>query len=257
MHGERKAHLGAGVRAGTQGRGGHASAGISADLAAQVRGQAGAGRPTLEDLTAPLLAINGEAQAGASFDQYARAGLPPLRLANETLVDEPVGVGQKSHGFVGARAEAKGSVGPTHAQGHVETFAGAKTGGQAELTLGDQRFKVNGDLRAGIGLDASASAGLKRTPEGRTRLQLEGRLGGALGVGGAIGGGVDLDVTPVADAVDALPRPARNGLKSLVHTGGRIVKSAADLGKAAVKAVGKVAKEVVTAPVRFIKSLFS
>ncbi|MFE8646278.1 hypothetical protein ACFX58_14430 [Sphingomonas sp. NCPPB 2930] len=261
VRGEREWRSGGATEAATRGRRGHAGAGVSGDLAAGVRGGADMGRdpqsywrsPPSAPLTEPLLALNGEASAGARFDQYAQAGLPPLRLADETVVEEPLGLGQNSHGFVGARTKAGASLGPTHAQAHAEAFAGARTGGQAHLTVGDQRFKVGGDLQAGVGLDGALAAGLRRTPEGRTRLKLEGRIGGALGIGGSVGGGMDLDVTPAANAVNALPRRAGKGAKSVRQSFGRVGEAVANAGKAAVQ----VAKEVVTAPVRLLKSLFS
>ncbi|MCS4510403.1 hypothetical protein [Xylophilus ampelinus] len=259
--GERQVRLHGGKEARTRGRGGHAGAGVSGDLTAGVRGEAGVGwdpqsfrrSPSSSSLTAPLFALNGKATAGAGFEQYAQAGLPPLRLAKETIVEEPLGLGQNSHGFVGARAKAGGSVGATHAQAHGEAFAGAKTGGQTQLTVGDQRFKVSGDLQAGVGLDGAVAAGLRHTAEGRTRAQLEGRIGGALGIGGSVGGGVDLDVTPVANAVGALPRHAHNGAKSVQQSLERAGKALALATQAAVQVV----KELVTAPVRFLKALFS
>lgn len=237
------------AQASTQGRAGQAGAGISGRLQAGVKGQAGL---DTDDLL-PVLHAGGEASTGAGFEQYAQAGLAPLRLGERELVREPLAVAQKTHGFAGAKAGAQVSAGPTHVDGNVEAFAGAKTGGQAALTLGNQRLHASGDVRAGIGVEAKAKAGLKRTPEGRTRLQLEGRLGAALGVGGAVGGGVDLDVTPIADGIDALPRPARKGLKSLGASVGRAGKAVAKAGKAAAEFVGAV----VSAPVRFVKALFS
>ncbi len=139
--GEREWRSGGGTEAGTRGRRGYAGAGVSGDLAAGVRGGADMGRAPhaygRSPPSAPLLALNGEASAGARFDQYAQAGLPPLRLSDETVVEEPLGLGQNSHGFVGARTKAGASLGPTHAQAHAEAFAGAKTGGQTQLTVGD------------------------------------------------------------------------------------------------------------------------
>lgn len=237
------------AHASTKGRAGHAEAGVSGRLQAGVAGRA---HVDTDDLL-PVLHAGGEAGTGAGFEQHAQAGLAALRLGEREIVREPLTVAQKTHGFAGAKAGAHVSAGPTHVDGGIEAFAGAKTGGQAALTLGNQRLHANADVRAGIGVEAKAKAGLKRTPDGRTRLKLEGRLGGALGVGGAVGGGVDLDVTPIADGIDALPRPARKGLKSLGASAGRAARAVGRSAKAAAEFVGAV----VSAPVRFVKALFS
>ena len=123
----------------------------------------------------------------------------------------------KVNGFAGARANATGRADLKGAGFDAEAFAGAKLEREGSVSVAGQKLKVSSDLQAGIGVTAKADFGMVREG-GRDKLKIGGKIGGALGIGGTLGGGVELDVTPLMKAGRAV-RDHLPGVKFLKSLG--------------------------------------
>jgi type VII secretion system ESX-1 substrate len=102
----------------------------------------------------------------------------------------------KASAFAGAQAEAKGSVGTDGAHGEAGAFAGAKA--EAEGHAGVAGVGVGGTAEgwAGAGAEAKFDAGFK--DDGT--FVVGGEAGVGLGLGGKLGGQIEIDPGKVTDA---------------------------------------------------------
>lgn len=130
----------------------------------------------------------------------------------------------KAEGRIGAQANANGSIVFDPRRGEVrvgaggDVFAGARAGvsGSYEILPG---IRVGGEAegRAGIGAGASLDAGLRRGT-----FRFKGSLSATLGLGGKLGGNVEINPGQTIAAA----RRASPGLDAAIRTGQRLATSA-------------------------------
>jgi hypothetical protein len=137
------------------------------------------------------------AQGGAS----AQANL--VRGSVEGHVDSPVGrTSWQAEGNVGAEASVTGQVvvdplnGDVAAQVGGEAFAGARASGEVTQEVGPATATVGAEAFAGIGAEFEANVGLQ---DGKLSANFD--VGAALGIGGSVEFGVELDVREAVDTV--------------------------------------------------------
>ncbi|SCK39004.1 putative T7SS-secreted protein [Streptomyces sp. WMMB 322] len=110
----------------------------------------------------------------------------------------------KASAFAGAQAEAKGSVGMDGVHGEAGAFAGAKAEAEGHASVAGIGVGGTAEGWAGAGAEAKFDAGFK--DDGT--FVVGGEVGVGLGLGGKLGGQVEIDpgkVTDAAgDAVDAV-----------------------------------------------------
>ncbi|HEX3049305.1 MAG TPA: hypothetical protein VHP83_01520 [Aggregatilineaceae bacterium] len=131
------------------------------------------------------------------------------------------GLSAAANGFLGAEMTGKGDLminpftGTAYASASAEAFAGVKVQGQAAADFGALDAGAKGSFYAGIGANAAGELGFQ---EGVFKMNFE--VGAALGIGGEIGGSIELDVDEaVSDIV--------NGASGMVSGVGGV---ASDLG---------------------------
>lgn len=116
----------------------------------------------------------------------------------------PMGASGKAEGFVGAEATATGSVGKDGAHVGAEAFAGAKATAEGHADVAGIGAGGTAEAWAGVGAEAHADIGMKE--DGTFVIGAD--VGVGLGVGGKLGGSIEIDpgkVTDAAgDAVDAV-----------------------------------------------------
>lgn len=179
---------------------------------------------------AQLASVKGE---GSTVNQWGTA-----RGAYEASVDAAattsasVGNGSlqgSAEASAGARAQAEGRVasGPAEAHGKVDGFAGVRAGGDTQLSATGVNTKADAFAGAkasaeggadigGIGVTGSAEGwagagaetGFDIGMNDEGNFVVETNVGAAIGVGGSVGGGVEIDPEKVgqtaSDAVDAV-----------------------------------------------------
>jgi hypothetical protein len=131
----------------------------------------------------------GSAMAGAETSNGFFAGAQKVSAEEKTAgVQSRAGVDASAGGFAGAKAE------------------GGVRGGVAGSTAG-----VNGTAYAGVGGEAEFKADFEKDKDGKTFLNIGGKVGAAMGVGLGVGGDVKLNVTALTDPGKAIS----DGLKKL------------------------------------------
>ncbi|MBJ6764636.1 hypothetical protein JGU66_28030 [Myxococcaceae bacterium JPH2] len=169
--------------------------------------------------------LKGKVIAEGSLE--AKADL--VRGSVEGHVDSPVGrTTWGAQGNVGAEANVTGKVvvdplhGDVAAQVGGEAFAGARASAEVSQEIGPATAHVGAEAFAGIGVEFEANVGLK---DGKLSANFD--VGAALGIGGSLEFGVDVDVSKVTDAVKNVGEGIKNvgegiknvgeGIKNLVH----------------------------------------
>lgn len=160
-------------------------------------------------------ALGGDVSGRASFDTLgvegsAGAGIEDSRLQAQASAKAYLAQGSaegkyeagvfetsgKATGFVGAEANAAASVGKDGAHAGGEAFAGAKATAEGHASVAGVGVGGSAEGWAGIGAEAHADAGMK---DGK--LVIGADVGAALGVGGHLGGQVEIDPGKVADTL--------------------------------------------------------
>ncbi|MFE7270129.1 putative T7SS-secreted protein [Streptomyces sp. NPDC057623] len=150
------------------------------------------------DASAGVGLVDGNATAQASGKAY---------LAQATA-EGKYGVGYfeasgKGEAYVGAEAGVKGSIGTDGVHVGGEAFAGAKATAEGHASVAGVGVGGTAEAWAGAGAEAHFDAGMK---DGK--IVIGGDLGVGLGIGGKLGGQIELDpgkITDAAgDAVDAI-----------------------------------------------------
>lgn len=150
------------------------------------------------DASAGVGLLDGNATAQASGKAY---------LAQATA-EGKYGIGVfeasgKGEAYVGAEAGVKGSIGTDGVHVGGEAFAGAKAAAEGHASVAGVGVGGTAEAWAGAGAEAHFDAGMK---DGK--FVIGGDLGVAVGVGGKLGGQIEIDpgkVTDAAgDAVDAI-----------------------------------------------------
>ncbi|WP_375770621.1 hypothetical protein NR798_06910 [Archangium gephyra] len=137
----------------------------------------------------------------ASGSASAKADL--VRGSVEGHVDSPVGkTSWQAEGNVGAEASVTGQVVVDPLHGDVaanvggEAFAGARASGEVSQEIGPATATVGAEAFAGIGAEFEANVGLQ---DGKLSANFD--VGAALGIGGSVEFGVELDVGKAVDTV--------------------------------------------------------
>lgn len=102
----------------------------------------------------------------------------------------------KASAFAGAQAEAKGSVGMDGAHGEAGAFAGAKAEAEGHASVAGVGVGGTAEGWAGVGAEAKFDAGFK--DDGT--FVIGGEAGVGLGLGGKLGGQIEIDPGKVTDA---------------------------------------------------------
>lgn len=174
-----------------------------------------------------VLGAGAEAHAGASVlgvtaGASAEAYLAKGSAEGEVHLGDHAGVKGSAEAFVGAKAEAEGTVGWTGAQGSASAFAGARVEGDASAEVAGVTAGVHGEAWAGAGVEASGQVGMG--DDGK--FHLGGSVGVGLGVGGKLGFDVSVDPAEVVDTVQ--------------DVAGDVGDVASDVGHGVSKAAGAV-----------------
>lgn len=103
----------------------------------------------------------------------------------------------KGEAYVGAEAGVKGSVGTDGVHVGGEAFAGAKATAEGHASVAGVGVGGTAEAWAGAGAEAHFDAGVK---DGK--IVIGGDVGVALGVGGKLGGQIELDPGKITDAAD-------------------------------------------------------
>jgi hypothetical protein len=207
--------------------GGHVSGGYHASVleaSASASGQASIGLGKIE--------ASGKVHAQATvvdFTAHAEANFGPLK-ANA-----------QAEAFVGAKADAEGSISfdPLHGSLGISAkgsaFVGAKAGVSGQVKLGDY-VGVHGGVEgmAGVGIKAGISAGLSK---GHLKFQFE--FGFALGIGGKISFGFDVNFKKIGEAV-------KNFIKKPIEFAKKAAKKVGDFFKGGPKKVKEGLKKAGT-----------
>jgi uncharacterized protein YukE len=110
----------------------------------------------------------------------------------------------KAQAFAGAEAKAKGSIGTDGVHGGAEAFAGAKATAEGHASVAGVGVGAEAEGWAGIGAEAHFDVGQQEDG----KWVIGGDVGVGLGLGGKVGGQIEIDpgkVTDAAgDAVDAV-----------------------------------------------------
>lgn len=155
--------------------------------------------------------LSGSVYAGPQVTADAKAGWEGDQLSADlngkvTVLDAkgsayatvgPATVQANGEGYVGANAGLNGKIGLEGASLKADAFAGAKLEGSAAGDVGGIGAGVNGSLRAGVGAELDAKA---TWDEGHLKVGFE--AGAALGVGGSLGGSIDINVPKVWDTFE-------------------------------------------------------
>ncbi|QPP07976.1 hypothetical protein G4Z16_17955 [Streptomyces bathyalis] len=102
----------------------------------------------------------------------------------------------KASAFAGAQAEAKGSVGMDGVHGQAGAFAGAKAEAEGHASVAGVGVGGTAEGWAGVGAEAKFDAGFK--DDGT--FVIGGEAGVGLGLGGKLGGQIEIDPGKVTDA---------------------------------------------------------
>jgi hypothetical protein len=124
---------------------------------------------------------------GANLDLKGRAGLVADLETNAEM--GPVNITRQDTLLVGAEAGLGASIGPEGAKAEAGGFVGAKAGSEHTFKAFGVELTVGGDVRAGVGGEAEAHAGLE---DGTW--DLGAHASRAIGLGA--GAGLDLKVDP-------------------------------------------------------------
>lgn len=140
--------------------------------------------------------LTADAKAGLDGGQLSASAGAKVTLAdvkgNAYATIGPGTVQANGEAYVGADADVNAKLGLNGGSLHAGAFAGGKIEGSVAGDVGGIGAGVNGSLRYGVGADLDAKA---TWDDGH--IQLGFKAGAALGVGGSVGGTVDIDLPKV------------------------------------------------------------
>jgi hypothetical protein len=212
--------------------------------------------------------------AGAGFEGRAGAGMDGEFRAERGLwngaLAGKVGVGaETSNGFhlgaqmVTPQERAAGVVGKTGIDASAGGFVGAKAEGSATAGVGGNTVTGAAAAYLGVGAEASVKTSIETDEKNRSYLNIGGRIGAALGVGGAISLNFRVNVTPLVKAFDAVKEAVPRVVESIRKFGQDVIEGVKDFGAKVfdtAKSVGKkvvdAAKDVGAKVGSFLKGLF-
>ncbi|MFE7317291.1 putative T7SS-secreted protein [Streptomyces sp. NPDC057555] len=114
--------------------------------------------------------------------------------------------------FAGAEASTTASIGNKGAHLGAEAFAGAKATVGAHADVGGIGAGVNAEGWAGVGAHANLDAGMKGD-----KFVIGGSVGVGLGLGGKIGGQIEIDTGKITDTVEDVADAVGDGLEAVGH----------------------------------------
>ncbi|GAA4066106.1 putative T7SS-secreted protein [Streptomyces shaanxiensis] len=134
---------------------------------------------------------DGRMQAGASASANLVAG-----SAEGSWEAGPYAVSGKASASIGAEASAKASVGKDGVHAGFDAFVGGKAGGEVHTDVAGIGIGGKAEVSYGLGGTATFDAGMK---DGK--FVIGGELGATVGVGGSVGGQVEIDPSKVVDSI--------------------------------------------------------
>ncbi len=150
-----------------------------------------------------------EARTGVGADAQTKTKAGPIEVGAS---GSALAGAETSNGFfVGAKKatdeeKAAGLQSKIGVDGSAGGFAGAKASGGVNAGVAGSTAGVNGSAYAGVGAEAKGHANLEQDKDGKTYLNLGGKVGAAMGVGAGVGADVRINVTPL----DKLAKAAGN-----------------------------------------------
>lgn len=119
--------------------------------------------------------------------------------------------------WAGAKASGGVKVGPSGASLNAQAFAGVSAGVEGQVGDNNARIKGGAEVSAGIGFEGKAEGKIE---DGK--LKFGAKIGGALGIGGKVSFGMEVNVAPVLDAAKEAGKVADSAGKTLAGwLGGR------------------------------------
>ncbi len=144
-----------------------------------------------------------EARTGVGTDVETKAKAGPMEVG---ATGNAMAGAETSNGFfagaqkVSEEEKAAGLQSRAGVDASAGGFAGAKAEGGLRGGVAGNTAGVNGSAYAGVGAEAKFKADVEKDKDGKTYLNVGGKVGAALGVGLGVGGDVKLNLTPLADA---------------------------------------------------------
>jgi uncharacterized protein YukE len=157
--------------------------------------------------------LSGSYFAGPQVTADAKAGLDGGQLSAEasakaTLLDAkgnayvtygPGTLQANGEAYVGANADVNAKLGLDGGSLHAGAFAGGKIEGSVAGDVGGIGAGVNGSLRYGVGADLDAKATWNNGD-----IQIGFKAGAALGLGGSVGGNIDINLPKVWESYESV-----------------------------------------------------
>ncbi len=138
---------------------------------------------------------------GLGVEASIDAGLARVEAEGKTTIGD-VEISAKANAYAGTRAKAKARIDLEGAEVQTEAFVGGRVKGEAGVTVGGVGVKGKAEGWAGLGIEGGATF---RVENGKLKTNAE--IGVALGVGGKVGVGFEIDpmgvVNSAKNAVDA------------------------------------------------------
>jgi hypothetical protein len=181
------------------------------------------------------VAVRAEAGGRLESKPFVTLGGVPMTLSAEGKVTADAGA------YASANLKASATWSPPQAvvQAEAGAFAGARVGAEGTIMAGPVGVKGRAEAWAGVGVEAHLNAGYK---DGK--LSLDFGLGAALGVGGKLSGGVEIDVGKIGQMAEGVAKDAE---KLAGNAGKEVAKAVDNVGKGVAKTVQDIGKGIADA----------
>jgi hypothetical protein len=168
-------------------------------------------------LESGLFAQSGmEARTGVGTDVETKAKVGPAEVG---ATGSAMAGAETSNGFfagaqkVSAEEKAAGLQSRAGVDASAGGFAGAKAEGGVRGGVAGSTAGVNGTAYAGVGAEAKFKADVEKDKDGKTYLNIGGKVGAAMGVGLGVGGDAKINITALTDPGKAIS----DGLHKISH----------------------------------------
>jgi hypothetical protein len=174
---------------------------------AQGRGSAGTGIGTNRGA---FTQAGGEARIGVGGDGEVKGKFGPKKMMEAGATGYTMVGAETSNGFFAGsqilsdKEKAAGLTGKTGLNASARGFAGAKAGGGVSTGVNGNTLGANGAVYAGVGAESKFGVSMETDKNDKKYLNVGGKVGAAMGVGGSVGGDIRINVTPIVKAGEAI-----------------------------------------------------